>query len=167
MLSTTVSGEIVSTIQSWLPSAVSLLTVNTLSAVFVARSAVARNRSWFTYFWFSLIATSLVTGVIVAALPVAEEYLPGRRQCSRCAEYVRREATLCRHCQSELSPLPPLKQKGVAALNPIWTLGAFTTAIGVVVEILALVKIVETWWLGLALIVAGSYMLFRTPRTNQ
>jgi len=162
----TVSNDIVTTIQSWLPSAVSLLTVNTLSAVFVARSAVARNRSWVTYFWFSLIATSLVMGVIVAALPVAEEYLPGRRQCPKCAEYVRREATLCRHCHSKLTALPALKRSGVAALNPFWTLGAFTTGIGVVVEVLALAKVIETWWLGLALIIAGAYMLFRTPRNS-
>jgi hypothetical protein len=162
----TVSNEIVSAVQSWLPSAVSLLTVNTLSAVFVARSAVARNRSWFTFFWFSLIATSLVMGVIVASLPVAEEFLPGRRQCPKCAEHVRREATLCRHCHSKLTALPPLKRSGVAGLNPIWTLGAFTTGIGVVVEVLALAKVIETWWLGLALIIAGAYMLFRTPRNS-
>jgi ribosomal protein L40E len=105
-------------------------------------------------------------GVIVAALPVAEEYLPGRRQCPKCAEYVRREATLCRHCHSKLTALPALKRSGVAALNPVWTLGAFTTGIGVVVEVLALAKVIETWWLGLALIIAGAYMLFRTPRNS-
>lgn len=161
-----VSTEVVSTLQSWLPSAVSLLTVNTLSAVFVARSAVSRNRSWFTFFWFSLIATSLVMGVIVAALPVADEHLPDRRKCPKCAEYVKREAKLCKHCHSELKALPPLKQKGVAALNPIWTLGAFTTGIGVVVSILSLTKVIDSLWLGLALLVAGSYLVFRTPRTK-
>jgi hypothetical protein len=35
-----------------------------------------------------------------------------------------------------------------------------------VVEVLALAKVVETWWLGLALIIAGAYMLFRTPRKS-
>lgn len=162
-----VAATLISDLQAWLPSAVSLLTVNTLSAVFVARAAVAKNKSWFSFFWLSLIATSLVTGIVVAALPTAEEHLPGRRKCPRCAEFVRNEATLCRYCQSELEPLPAPKQSKVAGINPVWFLGVFTIALGVVVLSLAATHILnDSLWLGMALVAAGGFMLFRTPRNK-
>ena len=159
------ASTIIEDIQAWLPSALSLITVNTLSAVFVARSAVTKNRNWFAFFWLSVIATSLVTSLVVAALPTSEEHLPGRRKCPRCAEYVRREATVCRYCQGELEPLGPQKQSAVANLNPIWFLGFFTIALALVVITLALTKVMDgSLWLGLALFAAGALVMFRVPR---
>jgi hypothetical protein len=159
------ASSLIADLQAWLPSALSLITVNTLSAVFVARSAVTKNRNWFAFFWLSVIATSLVTSLIVAALPTSEEHLPGRRKCPNCAEFVRREAKLCRHCQSELDELPPLKRSAVATVNPTWFLGVFTISLSLVVIVLALTKVLDgSLWLGLALFVAGGAVMFRVPR---
>lgn len=159
------ASSIIQDLQAWLPSALSLITVNTLSAVFVARSAVTKNRNWFAFFWLSVIATSLVMSIVVAALPTTDEHLPGRRKCPRCAEFVRREASVCRYCQGQLEQLPPQKQSAVATTNPIWFLGFFTIALALVVITLALTKIIDgSLWLGLALFAAGAAVMFRVPR---
>ena len=152
-------------VQDWLPSAVSLLTLNLLSAVFVARSAVTKNRDWFTFFWLSLIATSLVMGIVVAALPLAPEHSPNHRKCPACAEYIKREAQLCHHCGTASEPLPQRKVGRLAGLHPFWWIGSFTVGLGLIVEILALTKIYsQSWWLGVALFIVGGTTLFRASR---
>ena len=59
------------------------------------RSAVG----WFflcAFFWFPVL--------IVIFLPPIKE-VPGRyRQCPACKEFVKWEATVCRHCRSTLCP---------------------------------------------------------------
>ena len=152
-------------IQDWLPSAVSLLTINLLSAVFVARAAVTKNRDWFTFFWLSLIATSLVMGIVAAALPLAPEHSPNHRKCPACAEFIKREAAVCRHCATSSEPLPLRKVGRFVGLHPFWWIGSFTVALGLVVEVLAVTKIYSgSWWLGLALCIFGGATLFRASR---
>ena len=164
---TNVTDTVMHDIAAWIPSAVSLLTINTLSAVFVARSAVTKGKSWFTFFWLSLIATSLVTGLVIATLPTPPQFLPDHRKCPHCAEFIKREASKCRYCHSTVDPLDPLKTSAAAGLNPLWLVSVFTIALGVAVCGLALTKLApDSLWLGLALSVVGGAMLFRSQRRN-
>ena len=102
--------------------------------------------------------------IVVAALPTSEEHLPGRRKCPKCAEFVRSEATVCRFCHSDLEPVVVKKSK-VAQTNPVWLLSMFTIGLGVVVLALAATHVfTESLWLGIALVLAGGVLLFRTPR---
>jgi hypothetical protein len=162
---TNVTDTAIHDIAAWIPSAVSLLTINTLSAVFVARSAVTKGKSWFTFFWLSLIATSLVTGLVIATLPTPPQFQPDHRKCPQCAEYIKREANKCRYCHSSVDALPPQKASATANLNPLWVVSIFTIALGLAVCVLALTKLApDSLWLGLALSVVGGVMLFRSPR---
>lgn len=83
-----------------------------LSAV-AGTIAKGKGRSAPLYFFMALLFTPLV-GIIVAvavgpnkAVLDRRELDAGRaRKCPSCAELVKPEASKCRHCGSELTPIP-------------------------------------------------------------
>ena len=53
----------------------------------------------------------------------------GKRICPFCKEKVKQDATICKHCRSELAPLPPKKKSQWAGLLLILIIVAFFSGV--------------------------------------
>jgi len=77
-----------------------------------------RSRSGFGWFLLSLVISPVLGFLFAIASrdlrPALEQAM--MRKCPSCAEYVKREAHICRYCQHELPPLPS---------QPVGTVPAF------------------------------------------
>jgi len=81
----------------------------------LAAGAVASSKGRSGCGWFILGVLLGPFGLIVALLPSSEQKDQAKarddgvagdyRKCPRCAESIRREATKCRYCQSEIDPI--------------------------------------------------------------
>jgi hypothetical protein len=69
----------------------------------IADHAQKKGKSWSTFFWLSLLISPVITGIIVATIsPEQGKILPGTKACPKCAEPVKTEAILCKHCGSDI-----------------------------------------------------------------
>jgi uncharacterized membrane protein YeaQ/YmgE (transglycosylase-associated protein family) len=91
--------------------------------------ASRRGRSGFGFFLLGLVFTPLI-GIVAAIAVKSGERLEmdhvkrggsssDFRQCPFCAEIVQRAAVKCRHCGSELPPLPPMKESFAKRVNRV------------------------------------------------
>lgn len=84
-----------------------------LMAIAVAAAAENRGRSsvgWFLYglvVWPAALVHVLVAAPRAAVLEQRALADPRNRKCPFCAEIVKREARVCRHCSRELPDLAP------------------------------------------------------------
>jgi hypothetical protein len=105
------------------PSAVIIwivaILINILISRAVALAAERRNRSFWAFFWLSFFFSFIIMGIIVASLPLEPESqsnestsLAPRKSaayvaCPFCAEDVKPQAILCKHCGSKIEPVTP------------------------------------------------------------
>lgn len=69
----------------------------------IADNAQKKGKSWSTFFWLSLLISPIITGLIVASIsPEQGKIVPGTKACPKCAEPVKIEAILCKHCGSDI-----------------------------------------------------------------
>ena len=69
----------------------------------IADRAVLKGRSWKSFFWLSMIFSPLLMFIIVSAIQVDQSQLTiGSKMCPKCAEPVKQEAILCKHCGSSI-----------------------------------------------------------------
>jgi hypothetical protein len=80
-------------------------------AAVVGMLAHNRGRSGFGWFWLAALISPLIA--VIALLIVGDKHPPGAagavvsadtRKCPRCAELVKNEANLCKHCGSTIEP---------------------------------------------------------------
>jgi hypothetical protein len=76
-------------------------------AIIVGIAAKKRNRSGVGWFFLAVLISPLLAGLALVAVGRGTTTLYAMRKCPACAEYVQREARICKHCRSELPPMPP------------------------------------------------------------
>jgi hypothetical protein len=68
----------------------------------IATIAERKGRSWPTFFVLSLVLP-VISWIIVAVISTDTSTLrSGTKKCPKCAEVVKEEAVLCKHCGSDL-----------------------------------------------------------------
>jgi hypothetical protein len=79
-------------------------------AIVVGIAAAHRGRNGARWLLLAVLLTPLIAGLLVLALPdpdrerQQQEFLKNSRKCPLCAELVRREAIVCKHCGRDLPP---------------------------------------------------------------
>jgi hypothetical protein len=75
------------------------------AAAVVAVGANTRGRDSTGWFLLAILISPLLAGLFLIALPRGTR---GQRKCPSCAEYIKTEATVCKHCGMAVpAPLPP------------------------------------------------------------
>lgn len=71
-------------------------------ASLVAGAALKKGRNWTSFFIFSLFVP-LIMWIIVATISTDQATSTlGTKKCPKCAELVKFEATVCKHCTSQI-----------------------------------------------------------------
>ena len=65
-------------------------------------AALARSKGRSTIGWFLVSAFFWIPIIVIAILPPAKEIEGKYRQCPACKEFVKWDATICKHCRNEL-----------------------------------------------------------------
>jgi hypothetical protein len=78
-----------------------------IASIIVGVIASSRGRSGGGWFLLSLLISPLLTIVPVLALPkqMTRRQALQLRACPFCAEVIRREAKVCKHCHHEVAPI--------------------------------------------------------------
>jgi amino acid transporter len=90
-------------------AAIVSLVIHLIISGMVARAAMRKGRSYAAFFWLSFFFSWIIMSIIVATMqPISSaQYTTGSgtRKCPRCAEWISTEATLCKHCKSDVEPI--------------------------------------------------------------
>lgn len=88
--------------------AIGLLILWLAMATLVAAIASSKGRSWLGFFVYGFLVWPLaLIHALVMAPTEADGILSGdARKCPYCAETIKREAIICKHCRHDVVPLP-------------------------------------------------------------
>jgi hypothetical protein len=112
-------------------------------AIVVGIIAGSRGRDGFGWFVLAVIISPLIAGILVLALPNPEiarreaEERCNSRKCPFCAELVKKEAVICKHCGNKLPPVPsapPRVGRQRPAMATVLVLAVIAAAVLLVLE---------------------------------
>lgn len=118
-----------------------------LLVVVVGGIAHEQGRSWVSYGLLAIVFSPLVAVAVLALLPHTQAELetvakrdPLLRRCPHCAEFVKREASVCRYCHRAIESLPPATAAadGVSVMAGLVALLAGGAILGCVIYALGL-----------------------------
>jgi hypothetical protein len=78
-----------------------------LALIGLIPAAIANNKGYDFLPWWLFGAALFIVALPVAICLKTKPSAKGERQCPACAEWVKREAHICRFCHSPLEELPP------------------------------------------------------------
>lgn len=73
-------------------------------AALIANQAQNKGRNWQSFFILSLFFPFIMWIVVSVMTTDQSQPTSGTKKCPKCAEYVKAEATLCKHCGSAIRP---------------------------------------------------------------
>lgn len=71
-------------------------------AALIANQAENKGRNWKSFFVLSLFFPFIMWIVVSVMTTDQSQPVSGTKKCPKCAEYVKKEATLCKHCGSSI-----------------------------------------------------------------
>jgi hypothetical protein len=71
-------------------------------AALIANQAALKGRNWSSFFVLSLFFPFIMWIVVSVMTTDQSQPISGTKKCPKCAEYVKVEATLCKHCGSTI-----------------------------------------------------------------
>jgi len=71
-------------------------------AALIANQAALKGRNWSSFFVLSLFFPFIMWIVVSVMTTDQSQPISGTKKCPKCAEYVKVEATLCKHCGSSI-----------------------------------------------------------------
>ena len=71
-------------------------------AALIANQAAIKGRNWQSFFVLSLFFPFIMWIVVLVITTDQSQPTSGTKKCPKCAEYVKVEATLCKHCGSTI-----------------------------------------------------------------
>jgi hypothetical protein len=80
-----------------------ILSLFAILGALIADRAFLKGRNWGAFFWLSMLFSPLIMFVIVSTIQVDQSQITvGVKSCPKCAEPVKIEAILCKHCGSDI-----------------------------------------------------------------
>jgi hypothetical protein len=73
-------------------------------AALIANQAALKGRNWASFFVLSIFFPFIMWIVVSVMTTDQSQPISGTKKCPKCAEYVKAEATLCKHCGSAIRP---------------------------------------------------------------
>ena len=71
-------------------------------AALIANQAALKGRNWQSFFILSIFFPFIMWIVVSVMTTDQSQPISGTKKCPKCAEYVKKEATLCKHCGSSI-----------------------------------------------------------------